>query len=101
MHFVYILHSEKLNRFYIGYTKNLDKRLDFHLHDTQSRKFTYKADDWSLYFSIKCTTKNQALAIEKHIKAMKTKIYIQNLAKYPEIGLKLLQKYIENNSSDC
>ncbi len=30
MHIVYILHSQKLNRFYIGYTTNLDLRLDFH-----------------------------------------------------------------------
>ncbi|UPQ80262.1 GIY-YIG nuclease family protein [Flavobacterium azooxidireducens] len=98
MHIVYILHSQKLNRFYIGYTTNLDLRLDFHLHDTQARKFTYKADDWTLFFSLACTSKNQALAIEKHIKAMKSKVYIENLAIYPEITSKLLNKYA---TSDC
>lgn len=93
MHTVYILHSSKLNRFYIGYTTNLDLRLDFHLNDTQARKFTYKADDWTLFFSLACTSKNQALAIEKHIKAMKSKVYIENLLKYTEISHKLLEKY--------
>ena len=32
------------------------------------------------------------MAIEKHIKNMKSKIYIQNLAKYPEMTQKLLLK---------
>jgi len=67
MHQVYILYSEKLNRFYIGYTSNLDLRLEFHLNDTQTRKFTYKAEDWKLFHQIWCKTKHQALAIEKHI----------------------------------
>jgi len=93
MHIVYILLSKSLNRFYIGYTTDLDIRMDFHLHDIQSRKFTYKADDWKVFFSLKCTSKKQALAIEKHIKAMKSKIYIENLLKYPEISEKLLEKY--------
>ncbi|WP_026977095.1 GIY-YIG nuclease family protein, partial [Flavobacterium tegetincola] len=79
MHTVYILHSEKLNRYYIGYTSNIDVRLDFHSNDSQTRKFTYKADDWKLYLSINCSSKPQALAIEKHIKAMKSKTYIDNL----------------------
>lgn len=92
MHTVYILNSQKLNRFYIGYTTNLDLRLDFHLKDTQARKFTYKADDWTLFFSLACTSKKQALAIEKHIKAMKSKVYVENLVKYPEISHKLLEK---------
>lgn len=93
MHTLYILHSQKLNRFYIGYTANLDLRLDFHLNDTQARKFTYKADDWTLFFSLECTSKKQALAIEKHIKAMKSKVYIENLLRYPEMSLKLLERY--------
>ncbi|MFH7003461.1 GIY-YIG nuclease family protein, partial [Flavobacterium bizetiae] len=30
MNIVYILHSNKLNRFYIGFTSNFDTRLEFH-----------------------------------------------------------------------
>ena len=93
MHQVYILFSEKLNRFYIGYTSDLNVRLDFHLNDSQTRKFTHKTDDWKLFFLLECTSKKQALAIEKHIKAMKSKTYILNLSKYPEISEKLLDKY--------
>ena len=92
MHFVYILHSVKIIRFYIGYTSNLDLRMEFHEH-AESRKFTYNADDWTLFFTINCKSKSQALAIEKHIKAMKSKVYIENLKKYPEMVEKLLKKY--------
>ncbi len=89
---VYILISEKLNRFYIGYTYDLEKRLEFH-QLAEYRKFTYNADDWKIYLSISCKSKGQDLAIEKHIKNMKSKIYIQNLAKFPEMTQKLLLKF--------
>ena len=93
MYTVYILFSEKLNRFYVGYASDLELRLDFHSNDEQTRKFTYKADDWKLFFKIECTSKQQALLIEKHIKRMKSKTYIQNLINYPEIIEKLKLKY--------
>jgi len=91
-HVVYILYSEKLNRYYIGYTSNFDLRLEFHKNATPN-KFTAKADDWALFFSLNCSNKTQALLIEKHIKNMKSKVYIGNLIKYPEISNKLLSEY--------
>lgn len=94
MNIVYILHSLKLNRYYIGYTSDFDLRLEFH-KNADKRKFTYNADDWTLFLKIECENKKQALAIEKHIKNMKSKIYIQNLVQYPEIIQKLLQKYTD------
>ena len=54
---VYILHSENLNKHYIGFTENLNQRLEFHLNDAQARKFTYKADDWKLVFKINYFTR--------------------------------------------
>ena len=76
-------------------TANFDIRLDFHLTDLQQRKYTHNADDWVLYLKIECQTKTQASRIEKHIKSMKSKIYIQNLMKYPEMTQKLLTKFQE------
>ena len=96
---VYILHSKQLGKYYIGFTQNLDLRLDFHQNDVQTRKFTYKADDWELIFTIECKSKEQGLSIEKHLKAMKSRVYIQNLMKYPEMTTQLLEKY--SDTSDC
>jgi putative endonuclease len=93
MNCVYILYSAKLDRFYIGFTAYFDLRLQFHLTSEESRKFTYNADDWILFLKIECQNKPQALAIEKHIKAMKSKVYIKNLIIYPEIVSKLIEKY--------
>ena len=96
---VYILFSKKLNKHYIGFTSNLDLRLEFHLSEEQTRKFTFNADDWVLVFKILCVNKKQAMLIEKHIKSMKSRKYIENLIKYPEISQKLLEKYFD--ASDC
>ena len=92
MHIVYILHSIKLDRYYTGYTSNLDVRLDFH-KNADTHKFTYNADDWTVFMEIQCNSKVQGLNIEKHIKAMKSKTYIENLKQYPEMVEKLVQKY--------
>ena len=89
---VYILHSVKLNRFYIGYTSNLETRLDFY-KKAANHKFTSNANDWTVFLKINCESKSQALQIEQHIKNMKSKIYVENLLKYPEMILKLLNKY--------
>ncbi|MBS7255079.1 GIY-YIG nuclease family protein [Flavobacterium branchiicola] len=93
-HIVYILHSQKLNRYYIGYTSNFDVRLEFH-RNSPPNKFTANANDWVLFFSLSCTSKTQALSIERHIKNMKSKVYVENLLKYPEISKKLLEKYTD------
>ena len=93
---VYILFSNKLNRFYIGSTSNLDNRIIFH-QNAESRKYTYKANDWFLFTAIPCQCKEQTLAIEQHIKKMKSKVYIENLVKYPELQEKLLLQY----KQDC
>ncbi len=92
MYCSYILFSEKLNRFYTGSTADFDERMEF--HDTSdARKFTSKATDWTLFDKIECDSKTQALSIEKHIKSMKSKIYIRNLKQFPEMKEKLKIRY--------
>ncbi len=88
----YILHSESLSRFYTGYSSNLDVRTTFH-ENPDSRKFTYNAEDWVLFLKIDCKSQHQAMALERHIKHMKSLVYIRNLKKYPEMVEKLLDKY--------
>ena len=92
---VYILFSPKANLFYTGFTtETIETRLDRHLNHYYSNKFTSRiADDWVIYLTINCSSIKQALSIEKHIKKMKSKVYIQNLKRYPTIIEKLIQKY--------
>ncbi len=91
-HCCYILYSVKLNKHYIGYSSDLEQRLIFH-ENAENRKFTHNSDDWVVKLEIKCLTKSQAIAVESHIKKMKSKIYIENLLLYPEMIAKLLEKY--------
>jgi putative endonuclease len=99
MHQVYMLHSEKLNRFYTGYTSNLLNRIEFH-QNADNRKFTHNATDWVVFLTIDCESKQQGLQIEKHIKSMKSKVYIENLFKYPEMIEKLKIKFLSDGRSE-
>ena len=97
MFYCYILFSKKLDRFYVGSTSLSPKiRLERHLNQYYGKnKFTANANDWVLFLEIKCSSINQSLLIEKHIKKMKSKIYIRNLSKYEEMISNLKQKYID------
>ena len=90
---LYILHSLKLNKYYIGQTINLTERIDLHKTQYFKNSFTAKAVDWTLVFSLNCDSRKQALSIEKHIKRMKSRKYIENLIKYPDISKSLLYRY--------
>jgi putative endonuclease len=94
-YYTYILYSQQLDKFYIGATSlQMSERLERHLRSYYGKsKFTSHTDDWILYFEIACKSFSQAQKIERHIKRMKSKTYIRNLKKYPEISIKLLDKY--------
>lgn len=91
----YIIFSLKLNRFYIGIThEDLNSRVLKHNEGSYgNHRFTAKANDWVLFLYIETTSIEQALAIEKHIKAMKSSLYIRNLVKHPKIIEDLKSKY--------
>ncbi len=95
MHFCYILYTPSADRFYTGSTSLLpDERLERHLKKYYGKmKFTSRYSDWELFHFIECKSKKQAMAIERHIKKMKSKTYIRNLKKYTEINEKLLMRF--------
>lgn len=95
----YILYSKKLDRFYIGSSRfPAAERLDQHLIEfyRNNKSFTTKAKDWEIYFVIDCDTYEIALFVEKYIKKMKSRLYIENLKKYPETVEKIKHKYSMN-----
>ena len=61
-------------------------RLEQHNLKEFSKSFTRRADDWEVYFELNDLTYNQARKIEKHIKSMKDRVYIENLLKYSDIS---------------
>jgi putative endonuclease len=91
MHFCYIIQSQSLGKFYVGETSDIEQRLKF--HNSGFSEFTSKAKGWQIYLLISCKNREIARKLENHIKSMKSKTYIQNLLKYPEIIEKLQAKY--------
>ena len=90
MHFVYILYSSSLDKYYTGETSNLKLRLNHHNSSFYKNAFTTSGDDWVLFYRIICKDVFQARKIEKHIKSMKSRKYILNLKQYPNIVEKRL-----------
>jgi putative endonuclease len=88
-HFVYILYSPSLNRYYTGETAFPDERLNGHNEGKYQSSYTKRASDWELYLLINCNGRKEALKVEKKIKSMKSTKYITNLKQYPEIIEKL------------
>ncbi len=77
MFYTYILFSEKTQKYYIGSCENIDSRLV--RHNAGATPSTKSGRPWSVVYSEIFETNSEALAREKHIKAMKSKIYIQKL----------------------
>ncbi len=75
MYFTYIIKSKIFDRYYIGSTDNLERRLTLH---NEGKSISTKAYiPWVLvYFEI-FKTKTEALKREKHLKKMKSKKYIE------------------------
>ncbi len=90
----YILYSRAINKFYIGATsETVQERFDRHIRGTYDHKYTALAKDWQIFLTIECATTRQAFAIEAHIKRMKSRKYVENLERYPEMIKNLLNKY--------
>jgi putative endonuclease len=90
----YILFSTTLDRFYTGISRDSPARLRKHNdHEYGMSHFTASANDWVLYLEIECSCEKSARKIEAHIKNMKSAVYIRNLKKYPEMIVRLKEKY--------
>ncbi len=91
----YIIYSPSVDAFYIGVTQEgIEHRLLKHNQSDYVNHFTSKAHDWQLFLLLPCDSVAQSMKIEKHIKSMKSRKYIQNLKTYPEIFEKLKIKYV-------
>lgn len=74
---VYILFSETKNRYYIGFTSNLEERII--RHNQKSKGFTGNVNDWKVVYTEKYEAKEQAQKRELQIKSWKSSIKIKEL----------------------
>ena len=77
MYYCYILHSEILDKYYVGHTSDLESRLKKHL--TNHNGFTGTVSDWRIVYYEKYDTKTAAYSRERYIKKQKSRKYIESL----------------------
>ncbi len=67
MYTVYILFSQSIQKYYVGFTsQSIEARLRRHL--SAHKGFTARAKDWKVVFTELVSTKSEAAALEKRIK---------------------------------
>ena len=67
MFYVYLLHSNQLNQYYVGQTDDLRRRLSE--HKTGLSGHTSKTSDWTLVYYEAYTSRKLAMARERRLKA--------------------------------
>ena len=91
-HFLYILYSNSVNKFYIGETSDVSFRLNLHKTHEFKGSFTKIATDWEIKLTFENSEKSNILFLEKFIKKMKSKVFIQKIIENPEILNDILSK---------
>jgi putative endonuclease len=80
MFYIYILYSESSDRYYIGLTTDVNRRLEEHNHPPINKKYTAKHLPWELKLFFECSeSRGDGLIIERFIKNQKSKIFLARL----------------------
>ncbi len=77
MFYTYILYSKNIDKFYVGYSSNLEERIC--KHNNKHKGFTNQTQDWEIVFSKAFQTKIEAQSCEKKIKSWKSRKMIESL----------------------
>ena len=92
MNYTYILYSTSADRYYIGKcSTTISERIKKHNEKKYGGKaYTSMASDWTLYLALECENDAHAARLERKIKSMKSRKYLENLKQYPEMREKLV-----------
>ncbi|PIW69267.1 MAG: endonuclease [Ignavibacteriales bacterium CG12_big_fil_rev_8_21_14_0_65_30_8] len=77
MYFVYVLKSINHNKTYVGYTNNLNRRIDE--HNKGKSKFTRTYKPWGLIYKEEYPTISEAKKREKYLKSSAGRIYLKKI----------------------
>ena len=77
--YVYILYSEKFDKYYVGHTDDYEARL-FRHNNTKFKNYTYKYRPWILAACFEAgKMRKSAMDIEKKIKNLKSKVMLMRI----------------------
>ena len=77
MYTVYIIYSSKIDKYYIGYSANVQDRLA--KHNRNSKGYTASGRPWVLVYTEILSTKKEAMAREKQLKNWKNPKRLKSL----------------------
>ena len=77
MHYVYVLRSERNGRFYVGFARDVQRRLEE--HNRGKVKSTRYLRPWEVLYSEECGSEDEARRREREIKASKSRRYVESL----------------------
>ncbi|MFT5820452.1 MAG: putative endonuclease [Crocinitomix sp.] len=80
MYYVYILHSEKFSKFYIGQTKDRSKRLKE--HNAGQSKSTKAFRPWGIVWFCSKPTRSEAMVLERKLKNLNRERLLDFIEKY-------------------
>ena len=83
MYFIYILKSLKNNKYYIGYSSDINRRLVE--HNNGKSKYSKLYRPWVIYYFERFETEKEAMSRERQIKSWKSRKMIEKL-KLMKIG---------------
>ncbi len=94
MNCTYIIYSSFIDKYYIGATQeSVTDRLEKHNKANYGNKsFTALAKDWEFVLIFICHDFKHAINLERKIKSMKSRVYINNLLKYNDLCFKILEE---------
>ena len=74
---VYIIQSEYDKSFYIGYTSNIEQRIEY--HNTGKSRYTSRKMPWRLVYTEHFDSRSEALQREKFLKRQKNREFYERL----------------------
>ena len=77
IHYVYILYSENIDKYYIGSSHDPEMRLNY--HNRSKKGWTKRGIPWKIVYEQGFSDKTTAMDKEKYIKRQKSREYIEKL----------------------
>jgi putative endonuclease len=80
MFYIYILHSKSSDKYYIGSTADVNRRLEEHNNPQVKTKYTAKHLPWEIKVYFECSdSRGNCLIIERFIKNQKSRAFLEKL----------------------
>mgnify|MGYP002353867915 FL=1 len=80
MFVVYVLHSPRFDKIYIGFTSDLQNRIKAH-NELATKGWTIKFRPWTVIYTETFDNKKDAIEREKQLKSAKGRIFIRSILK--------------------